>query len=292
MKTKKFFFYSVFLASLLITLGSCQKENSSVIVMDETDVTLAEDDALAETVFDDIMVTVDNAVMNTDNLLFKSNLKSAVISDSCPLVTVDRPDTVRWPKVITIDYGDGCEGFFGRTRSGKIKITITARYRVEGSTKTVELINYTINGLKVKGTKVISNDGRNESGNLTFTVQLTDGKVMTEDDEVIITREFTRTREWATGERTFNRWDDVYFITGSSSGINIKGKSYTRTITNPLVKAASCVFIQSGTVVREVEGRPTSTLDYGDGKCDNEASLTIGDKTKTILLKHKRTRKP
>lgn len=292
MKTKRFFFYSVFLASFLLILGGCQKENTPAAVMDETDVTLAEDDALAESVYDDIMASVDNAVMNTDDLLFNSGLKSAVISDSCPLVTVDRPDTVRWPKVITIDYGDGCEGFYGRTRSGKIKITITARYRKEGSTKTVELINYTINNLKVEGTKVISNDGRNESGNLTFTVQLTGGKVMTEDDEVIITREFTRTREWAAGEKTRNRWDDIYFITGSSSGINIKGKAYTRTITNPLIKAASCVFIQSGTVVREVEGRPASTLDYGDGECDNEAVLTIGDKTKTILLKHKRTRKP
>jgi hypothetical protein len=267
MKAKKFFFYSVFLASFLLILGSCQKDNIPAVVMDETDVTLAEDDALAETVFDDIMASVDKAVMNTDDLLFNSGLKSAVISDSCPMVTVDRPDIIRWPKVITIDYGDGCEGFNGRTRSGKIKITITARYKVKGSTKTVELINFTINGLKVEGTKVISNDGRNESGNLTFTVQLTGGKVLTENDEVIITREFTRTREWAAGEKTFNRWDDVYFITGSSSGINIKGKAYTRTITNPLVKAASCVFIQSGTVVREVEGRPTSRLDYGDGKC-------------------------
>ncbi len=291
MKTKKFFYYSVFLASLLLILGSCQKENSPAVVMDDTDVTLAEDDALAETVFDDIMTSVDAAVMNTDELIFNGGLKSAVISETCPKVTVDRPDETHWPKVITIDYGDGCEGFYGRTRSGMIKITITARYRVEGSTKTVELINYTINGLKVEGTKVISNDGRNESGNLTFTVQLTGGKVMTENDEVIITREFTRTREWAAGEDTFNRWDDVYFITGSSSGINIKGNAYTRTITNPLVKAASCVFIQSGTVEREVEGRPTSTLDYGDGNCDNEATLTIGDKTKTILLKHKRTRK-
>lgn len=267
-------------------LASCQKDNSPTTISD-TDLKLAEDDALTESVFDDIMASVDNAVMTTDDLLFNGGLKSAVVSETCPLVTVDRPDTELWPKVITIDYGEGCEGFFGKTRSGMIKITLTARYRVEGSTKTVELINYKINNLKVEGTKVISNDGRNENGNLTFTVQLTNGKVITEDEKVI-SREFTRIREWTAGERTPNHWDDVYSITGSASGTNIKGISYTRTITNPLVKAASCVFIQSGTVVREVEGRPTSTLDYGDGECDNEATISIGDITKTILLKHRR----
>ncbi len=286
MKTKTLFYYSIFLFGILFTFGSCQKENSSSVIS-ETDLILAKDDALTESVFDDIMASVDKAVMATDDLLFNAGLKSAVISESCPLVTVDHPDTDFWPKVITIDYGEGCEGFYGKTRSGKIKITLTARYRVEGSTKTVELINYKINNLKVEGTKVISNDGRNENGNLTFTVQLTKGKVITEDEKEI-TREFTRVREWAEGEQTPNHWDDIYFITGSASGTNIKGISYTRTITSPLVKAASCVFIQSGTVVREVDGRPTSTLDYGDGECDNEATLTIGDRTKTILLKHKR----
>ncbi len=286
MKTKTLFYYSIFLFSFLFILSSCQKDNGPATISD-TDLKLAEDDALTESVFDDIMASVDNAVMTTDDLLFNGGLKSAVVSETCPLITVDHPDTEFWPKVITLDYGDGCEGFFRKTRSGKIKITLTARYRVEGSIKTVELINYKINNLKVEGTKVISNDGRNENGNLTFTIQLTGGKLITEDEKEI-TREFTRVREWTAGELTPNHWDDVYSITGSASGININGISYTRTITSPLIKAASCVFIQSGTVAREVDGRPASTLDYGDGECDNEATITIGDITKTILLKHRR----
>jgi len=283
MKTKNLFYLFLLLTAGIFLLNSCQKNNSGLLT--DNDLAVAEDDALTENVFDDIMNSVDNAVSMVDDQLFGGSFKSLVVSDSCPTITVDKPDTTRWPKVITIDYGEGCTGFYGHTRSGMIKITVNGRYRIAGSSRTVELINYYINGIHVEGTKTVTNNGRNDQDHMTFTIELKGGKLTT-PDSIVITREFTRTREWVAGENTWNHWDDEYFITGSATGTNFRGESYTRTITNPLEWAASCRFIKSGTIQIEIGDKSPITLDFGNGECDAEATVTKDGETRTIILKY------
>jgi hypothetical protein len=270
---------------------SCQKDNVKTGLTEE-DVAKAEDDALTEAVFDDIMNSVDNAVNIVDKLIWGSGLKSATVSDTCPSITVDFPDSTWWPKVITIDYGDTeCEGFYGQTRKGKIIITITNRYRVPGSEREVTLDNYYINGIHVEGTKTVTNEGRNENDNLTFTVELVGGGITTPNG-IVITRDFSRTREWVAGENTWeNIWDDVYFITGSANGTNFKGESYTRTILSALEWATSCRFVKSGSIEIVVGDKSPIVIDYGDGECDNIATVTKDGETREILLKLKHRNK-
>ncbi|MDX2442888.1 MAG: hypothetical protein QNK30_03710 [Bacteroidales bacterium] len=284
MKTKKLFSLLTIILAGTIFFSSCEKEDANLF--NETDLALAEDEALSETLFDDVIAAVDDAVQSVDDMIFGGGLKSMIVSEGCPLVTVDHPDEVYWPKVITIDYGTGCEGFYGQTRSGMIKVTINGRYREEGSVKTIELIEYVINGIAVEGTKTIQNLGLNENNNLVFSTSLTGGKITTPNG-IVLYREFTREREWVAGANTPNHFDDVYFITGSTTGTNYLGEAYTRTITSPLEWSASCKFIKSGIITSEVEEKETITLDYGDGACDNEAVVSRGEKSKTILLKYK-----
>jgi len=291
MKTRRIIHILSLVLAASFFFVACQKDDVKTGLTDE-DVAKAEDDALTEAVFDDIMNSVDNAVSIIDNLIWGGGLKSATVSDTCPSVTVDHPDSTWWPKVITIDYGDTeCEGFYGQTRKGKIIITITGRYRTPGSVKTVELENYYINGIHVEGTKTVTNNGRNNNGNLTFTIELVNGKITT-PDTIVITREFNRTREWVTGDDTWNRWDDVYFITGSASGTNFKEESYTRTILTALEWATSCRFIKSGSIEIQVGERSPIVIDYGDGVCDNKATVTKDGETREILLKLKQRVKP
>ncbi len=285
MKTKRIFYTLSIVLVCSALFYSCEKDEPAEKISEE-DVTVAEDDALADALFSDIWEAVDQAVQIVDDQLYNARLKSQeVVTDSCPAITVDHPDTITWPKVITIDYGDtDCVGFYGNTRRGRIVITITGRYRMVGSQKTVTLVDYYINDIHIEGTKTITNNGRNENKNLTFTVELVEGKVTT-PDEVVIEREFTRIREWVAGEETPNHWDDIYFITGNTWGVNFKGKSYTRTILTPLEWAASCRFIKSGSVELVVGDRSPVVLDYGEGECDNEATLIKDGETKTILLR-------
>jgi hypothetical protein len=272
----------------MFAFSACQKDEATVISDEELQLT--EEDALTETLFNDLLESVDNAIFVVEDNLSSGTQKSMVIETGCPTITVDKPDTTNWPKVITIDWGDGCEGFYGHTRSGMAKITITGWMRRPGSMKTVELFDYYINGIKVEGTKTVSNDGFNNNGNLTFTAVLEGGKltIPTEDGgSIIVTKEFTRYKEWVEGMKTKNFYDDVFYILGSAEGSNYKQQQYRRTITYRLEWAASCKFMKSGTVVIEHGDNLPITLDYGDGKCDNEATITINGETKRILLRHR-----
>jgi hypothetical protein len=285
MKTKRIFNILSIMLAVSIFFYSCEKDETTDKITEE-DLAVAEDDALADALFSDIWEAVDHAVKIVDDQLYNAQLKSQeVVVDSCPTITVDHPDTTHWPKVITIDYGEtDCIGFYGNTRRGKIVIAITGRYRIEGSQKTVTLVDYYINDIHIEGTKTITNNGRNENKNLTFTVELVDGKITTPND-IVIEREFTRTREWVNGEATGNFWDDVCFITGNAWGVNFKGESCTRTILTPLEWAASCRFIKSGSVESVVGERTPVILDYGEGECDNVATVSKDGEIKTILLR-------
>ncbi len=289
MKTRKWIFLVTLIAGTALFFTSCQKSDTGGMAkLGDDEVATAEDNTLMENLMDDAMDAADMAVMTVDDWIYNgdgSTLKSVTV-DTCPRITVDHPDSTRWPKVITIDYGDLCTGFYGHTRSGKIVITIWGRYINPGSKRVFELVNYCVNGIHVEGTRTVMNEGRNNAGNLVFSVELKNGKI-TRNDTTIMTREYVRFREWVNGEKTRNRWDDVFFITGEAQGVNFKGHTYHKTIINPLEWARSCRFIKSGTVSIRIDDKPPFTLDYGDGTCDNLATITRGDVTKEIELKYR-----
>jgi len=288
MKTKNYLYILSIIFVGAILFQACNKEKTSTLTDDE--VAIAEDDALAENLFDDIFDVALAAEQLVDGQIYNGTLKSSVVSDSCPNVTVDHPDSTRWPKVITIDYGDGCTGFYEQTRSGKIIIVVTGRYRLEGTSRTITLENYYINGIHIEGTKTVTNDGENDNGNICYSVELVGGKITT-PDSIVITRESTRTREWVGGSDTlWNIWDDVYFITGQTTGTNFRGVAYSRTIITPLEWAATCRFIKSGSIDIIVGENDPITLDFGNGACDNEATVSRNGETKTILLRYRSRR--
>jgi hypothetical protein len=79
--------------------------------------------------------------------------------------------------------------------------------------------------------------------------------------------------------------DDVYLIDGSADGIRPSGITWEREIVNALRKEMNCRWIVSGTVEITPEDRPTRILDYGDGTCDNIATVIINGVTYTITLR-------
>lgn len=281
MKTR--FFLFILLASFTY-LTSCTKDSSPI---EQASVDLVDDNAVSDVAFDDVFNTVDNATIILENALGKGDLKSAtIVADSCPVITVDKPGTELWPKTITVDYGAGCTGFNGSTRKGKIIVTVSARRNVSGATRTVTFDNYYFNGIKVEGTKVATNLGPNASQNIEISVVLTGGKLTLPNGKTI-ERSFEHKREWIAGFATKTIWDDQCLITGTATGKNINGVTYTNTILSPLQWKRVCEFLVSGVIKFEREGVGSVELDYGQGECDAIATLKRGDQTKEITLKHK-----
>lgn len=54
---------------------------------------------------------------------------------------------------------------------------------------------------------------------------------------------------------------------------------------SPLVKKASCQFISSGILNLTPDGFKTRTVDYGNGNCDDDATLSVNGNTVAFKLK-------
>ena len=265
----------------LLLFVTCERNDEKITGQD---IEMADDDAVITLMFDQAFTETDMALEQLEyNWKHPSGLKSVL--DTCPIIYVDHNDSTYWPKTVTINFGsEGCEGPFGNIRKGVITIIVTDRYIKQGSVRTVTFNDFYVNDFKIEGTKTVTNEGRNDDGFMYFTVELTGGKVITPAGKEI-THEFNRTRTWIEGELTKRwRWDDVYLIEGESTGVNRFGKTYTRTITSPLMVATACRWIMSGTIEIQPEDRSLILLNFGNGECDDVATITVNGETKEIKL--------
>lgn len=277
MKTKNLKWLALMmLAGLMISFSSCKKWKLN------RDTTTSEDQAIAESITNDIFDNVDDAAKQNDDVVGKAGIQSSF--STCAVITVDTTAGTLFPVTITIDFGDSCVGNDGKTRSGMIVAVVTGHYRDAGTTITITPDNYSVNGYAITGQKVVTNMGQNADNHTVFHIVITDVVITTPDGETI-EWESTRDREWVEGESTYlNIWDDVYHITGGGSGINREGRPFEVEITYRLRKEIGCYWLVSGTLEIRPEDLNTVTVDFGDGTCDDVATVEIGNNTYTIHM--------
>ena len=203
---------------------------------------------------------------------------------TCLTRTIEGSDS-DYPMIITLDYGTSCESSGeGIITSGKIIITITGDLKESGTSKTIVFEEFYVNGYQISG--VITHS--RESGN-TYRVVVDQGQITSPDGE-IATYESTRTRTQVSGLDTDTKEDDVFEITGSSSGVGFDGTVYTKEIVQPLVKRADCRWIVQG-FIEKSSGDNNTTYDFGDGTCDNLALLTENGETEEIEMNFRAKRR-
>ncbi len=281
MKNIKILFSLVIIASLFMT--SCKRED----IRDAAEEAAA-DEELASSLFDDAFSQSDNAY--STKLGGLKSTETDTNSSICAAITINNDNNTIYPKIITCDFGSGCTDTKGNTRSGKIITTVTGAYRTVGAVRTITLDNYYVNGNKIEGNKTVTNMGKNSLNQSYFTIKVENGKATTDEGRVI-TWNSNRVRTWVEGEKTSGSLasflDDAYEITGNSSGVTGDGENYTVTITSALVVSVSCRHINKGSTATLVGENPEVVIDYGDGTCDAQATLSYKNKTKTILLRGK-----
>lgn len=271
-------------AIIMLSFSSCKKDSH---LIEQSGIDLADDDAVSDAIFEDVFNTADNATIDLDRLMKSGDSESeTIVTESCPVRTVTPSAEGIWPKVVTVDFGAGCLGLNRDTRSGKIIIEVTGPRMEVGSKRTVTFVNYFFNGIKVEGTKVFENIGKNSNQNFVFSIKLTGGKLTLPDGKTI-ERSFEHQREWIAGLLTENIWDDECLITGNANGKNINGIFYTKTIMTALHWKRACFFYVGGVVKIERDALPVIEINYGSGDCDAKAVVTKGGESKEILLRHK-----
>ncbi|MCW5921352.1 MAG: hypothetical protein KIS77_03345 [Saprospiraceae bacterium] len=255
----------------ILLFNACEKSDNAKV--NDADITTSEDIATLEDFSEEIDFAVDVAIEERGG------------GGTCPVVTLSQPWGT-WPNTITIDYGtDGCAGPNGQhLLKGKIVITQTGDRFTAGAQRTKTFENFYVDDVKVEGTKSWTNNGKDANGLWSFTKQATN-MVLTYSDGTTTTWNHQHTSTLAQGGNTPTHLDNVWSTTGSTSGVNRNGVVFSSTITQPLIKKATCRWVSEG-VIQFTRDDKNSTLDFGNGTCDRFATLTTsnGD-TFTIRLR-------
>lgn len=281
----------VLLANAFILFYGCKKDKEADL---EFDTQTSQDDALAEATFNDINNMASQAVEIGTLNTYKTSTPNNSFLNSCATVVLT-PDSTGPGGSIVIDFGSTpckCGGIIctdARYRKGKINITYTGPYRSPGTVIQITFDNYYVgpestNMFKVTGMKTVTNQGLNAGNHLKFSISV-NGQ-LTNSSGGIMSWTSQRNREWIAGDNTTLDWtDDEYVITGTANGTNFEGNSFTVNITSGLYIALKCANIKKGIFELTPNGKPTRTLDYGDGNCDNNATLTVNGSVFPIVLR-------
>lgn len=194
-----------------------------------------------------------------------------------------------YPKTITIDYGEGITDEKGRVKSGMIIITLTGEMKSTGSERSFTFVDFRINKSSIEGTRIVTNLGENEDGNVEFSII---GEITRTKDGKERVKSFNRKREWLEGFETCDRDDDVILISGTST-VQSGSRVGTRTITTPIrIERGVCDYPTEGIVKVERQNGRGGVIDFGNGDCDSEATLTLNNgNVKSIDLENRRCRR-
>ena len=103
------------------------------------------------------------------------------------------------------------------------------------------------------------------------------------NSDVLATRDGFRVVEWVQGSSSGTWTDNVYEVSGTWNTTFNSGFSRSGTVTEVLVRRLSCLFVESGKIVIEQQGK-MAEIDWGNGTCDNEATLTYNGTVYPIIL--------
>ncbi|HEY8934918.1 MAG TPA: hypothetical protein VIM65_06835 [Cyclobacteriaceae bacterium] len=257
-----------FVAIALVGLVVSCKDNDRLSGSDATNAT---SESLTDSYYDDS----DDMAVNASDYASTARMATGYYDYRfCANPTLSG-DTV-WLEFNTVS---GCIDKRGNVRKGTIRIIHTGGTpRTVGFKATITYLNYSINGIKLEGTRVIECVTPSANDVYDHTINLTDGKATWLSDGSTATRAASFTREVNTADTTI-----TILSGGQASGINRSGKSYTMDIIKSIVFKPSCAAInqihlpvQGTKLFKNTTTGKTLTIDYGNGDCDRSMTITVG----------------
>lgn len=260
----------------LIIFSSCSEEDGGSDINDALLEQLdADAEAALESNYEDAEIIAEAGLASLETV--GRIERDTVIS--CAIVTHDQEN-----KTVTIDYGDECVIRGGRVLSGKIIVVYNERKLIPGAYRIVTFEDFYIDGVKVEGTRTWTNVAESLDENFTFNTTLEGGK-LSFPDETTATRDANHTKEWL---RANNPLNDEFHVIGSAEGSTRSDIRYEVEILEALVFKRGCraqrVFIPVSGIKQITHGEDIAIINYGDGDCDNEVTITINGETFTKTI--------
>lgn len=256
-------------AATFFLFTSCSKDESVDQPVDDTGVELTAEDskqaAQAEETSDRVFDVVESAYVEIEE---ETRSNSNSFFSDCVTITISTENGVTF---VTLDFGLGCELPNGNILSGKIHITyglpqngtITITYTLE---------DFTFNGKGVAGGATVFRQRENVSGNPEAIVNK--DLLISFPAGLAVSVDAVKSFEWIEGVGSGTWMDNVYLVTGNRTIETNTGFSHYGIVIEPLRREATCQWFVSGTIEITRNGN-MGVLDFGDGTCDNLATLTV-----------------
>ena len=279
--------------SLLFT--ACQKNTDKAADNEETTLTKnsMEAEAQSEVLFDDVFnnvmgVNASVGIGGTGEFQAVNPNQPGISQSTCFNVSMEYLDTQdTFPVKVIINFGAaGCTGRDGRVRKGKIITVYTGHLIRPGSVAETTFEDYYVNDIKVEGSHRIEN--KSTSTVLSFETKVIEGKLTNSQGDYI---HWNRTRTITQVDGLGTPWvaaDDAFSVVGNGSGTVKKGDrtcEWTSTNLEPLIKRFNCRWIVKGKQAIQRNGGYQGVVDFGNGDCDNKATLVVNGFSAEITLK-------
>jgi hypothetical protein len=257
---------------------SCNEDETN----SSTELSEAEVNAKIDVITEDVSDIIEGQFnQQVNNVAGRSEDNSEPELPSCATVTVSFTET-SWTRTVVFD---NCELPNGNVVDGTIIVRGSLNFDSPSHTISYTFENFRHNNRLIEGNRTVIRTFQSTSTliqphpvakmYIDMTVTFPNGNVYT--------RVGYRIREMIEGFNTpFIRMDNVFSITGSWT-TTFQTETRTSTITTPLIVRANCPNIVSGVVTTERDNY-RAVLDYGNGDCDNQATLTVNGTTTTITL--------
>jgi len=252
---KKFGFLLIFSA----ILAGCKEDKTEVYTQSAKDAALAE------------QLTID--VLKEVLMIAPEYVISESYSDNTDIILSAEPEisSPTYPKTITIDYGNGVSGILGKTRSGKILLTVNS------GTIITEDLDISFENFKSDGSEIL--------GNITYTFNSStegyDGEFEGSGISIInangtMKMDGTFNLEKISTAGTTATTDDIYNFNCRTTGIDFDQTSFTYNSTVDHTIDFSCIhMIKAGKSSLAPNGKGEQTVDFGSGNCDATGSIRL-----------------
>lgn len=204
--------------------------------------------------------------------------------DKCRDFSKNKAD---YPLIISLDFGaENCEGTYTINRRGALEITINKAFNESGAVINISPKGYFVNDYEVVGNLRITNSGLSENQKPSYTLSAADLK-FSSNESTSFTWSPERVYELIEGQSDPDFvWNDVFSVSGSSSGVDRDGTVFLTEIDEALHYPLVCRWPSGGKESLDVENADKREIAYGNGlDCDNKAEIKFGKKSKTLNLR-------
>jgi hypothetical protein len=289
MKTRKTLRGSLLTAFAIVALAACDKEEIERITLSDT--SDVGEESTVDSYYQDLDDLGNVAIDAPTDAEYSGRVATVItVTDQrlCDgaVVTIEPGEnsTAESPYgVLTVDFGTtGCTDLKGNVRKGKLIFTYSGWRWQTGSTVVLTTNNYSINGVKLEGTRTSENVTPSENDPLKFHVTLENGKATFPDNTVSL-RESDIYWSWIRGA---NPSQDKLIIHDNSTanGTTRGGRTYVVTLLEQLEYQRYCGMAVSGIKKYVIDGERQITIDFGNGTCDRTLVIEVGGVSKEITI--------